>query len=177
WAASDKPLVTGNDHVRFGTRSPVYYERQEVELVARLGEDVTPPRPDSPAGARVFRVKDGKEEDVALVPLERREGQPRLLEGRLRDLPGGDYRVELVIPDLADKLLGPTGPDGQTTKLQAPFTVAAPETSEMIELATNMPLLIELAAKSGGQVFGPENAAELAELLKEQAATRIIPVE
>ena len=54
WAASDKPLVTGNETVRFGTREPVYSQGQEVEVVARLGESVPPLRPDSLAGAASF---------------------------------------------------------------------------------------------------------------------------
>src|SRR5439155_12012709 len=33
WAASDKPLVTGNEFLRFGAREPVYQKGQEVEVV------------------------------------------------------------------------------------------------------------------------------------------------
>src|SRR5262249_33555807 len=56
WAASDKPLVAGNEHVRFGTREPVYRQGQEVELSVRLGDEVTPLRPDALAGARIVRL-------------------------------------------------------------------------------------------------------------------------
>src|SRR5437868_5360782 len=36
WAATDKPLVTGNEYVRFGTREPIYRAGQEIELVVRF---------------------------------------------------------------------------------------------------------------------------------------------
>lgn len=173
WAASDKPLVAGNDHVRFGTREPVYQQGQEVELVVRLGESEPPLRPDALAGGRLLRLNsDGKEEAVALVPLVRRAAQPRVLEGRVRDLPAGQYQIELAVPEMADKLNGPPGSDGQAGKLRAAFTVTPSDSGEMIELASNQPLLEELASKSGGKVFSAENATELVELLTHRAVTR-----
>jgi hypothetical protein len=175
WAASDKPLVVGNEHVRFGTRDAVYKQGQEVDLVVRLAEASTRLRPDALAGARILRQGGGAanaEEGVGLVPLSRREAQPRVLEGRIRDLPAGQYAIELTIPELADKLQGAPGPDGKPGKLRANFTVTPTEGEEMVELATNWPLLEELAAKSGGKVFTPENAAELVDLLTQQAVTR-----
>lgn len=173
WAASDKPLVTGNETVRFGTREPVYAQGQEVEVVARLGESAPPLPPGSLAGARILRDDGPRSENaVALVPLTRAEEQPRLLEGKIRDLPAGKYWIELAIPDLADHLLGPVGGDGQPSKLRAAFTVTPRDNGEMIDLATNRPLLEEVAAKSGGKVYTPENASELAEVLKRQAVTR-----
>src|SRR5207247_870760 len=101
---------------------------------------------------------NGGEESVALVPLSRRAAQARVLEGKLRDLPAGRYAVELVIPDLGDKLNAPGG-DGPPAKLRATFSVTPPDGEELVELATNYPLLEELAAKSGGQVFPAENTA------------------
>jgi hypothetical protein len=173
WAASDKPLVAGNVFVRFGTHEPVFGQGQEVEIVVRLAEGVGPLGPDALAGARLLRQEDGKagEQAVALVPLKRREAQPGVLEGRVRDLLPGRYEIELAIPELADKLHGPPGPDGKPGKLRASFTVTAPEGEEMVELGTNWPLLEEVAAKSGGKVFTPENAAELADLLVKQGVT------
>jgi hypothetical protein len=175
WAASEKPLAVGNEYVRFGTREPVYRHGQEVDLTVRLAEQAGVLRPEAMAGARVLRQGNAPgdpEEAVALVPLTRRPAQPRVLEGRLRDLPAGQYAIELVIPDLEEKLRGPTRPDGKSGKLRAPFTVVPADEDEMIELATNWPLLEELAAKSGGQVFTPENAAELVKLLTSQVSRR-----
>jgi hypothetical protein len=178
WAATDKPLVTGNDHVRFGTREPVYAQGQEVDLVVRLGEDLPPLPAGALAGARILRsTAAGKEEAVALMPLARVEAQPRVLEGRVRDLPAGQYQIELAIPDLAAKLQGPRGADGQPGKLRATFTVTAGDSDEMIELGTNWPLLEELAAKTGGKVFTPETAGQLVDLLTRQAATRELHAE
>ena len=64
------------------------------------------------------------------------------------------------------------GADGRPGPLRAPFAVTPRETTEMNELALNLPLLEELAAKSGGKVFTPETSAGLAELLKQRQATR-----
>lgn len=173
WAASDKPLVTGNETVRFGTREPVYTQGQDVELVARLGENVPLLRPGSLAGARIVRNEDASSDNAAaLVPLTHPEAQPRLLEGKVRDLPPGKYFVELAIPDLADQLVGPVGSDGRPGKLRAPFTVTPRDNGEMIVLAMNRPLLEDIAAKSGGKFYLPENAGELAETLKRQVVTR-----
>src|SRR5262249_28049897 len=144
----------------------------EVDLVVRLSEEAGPLPPDALAGARVLRLKEGPaggEEAVALVPLGRRPAQPRVWDGKLRDLPPGRYAVEVAVPHLRDKPNGPPGPDGKVAKLRATFTVTPPEGEEMVELATNYPLLEELAAKSGGQVFGPENATGLVEALTKRA--------
>jgi hypothetical protein len=173
WAASDKPLVAGNEHVRFGTRDAVYRQGQEIELTVRLNEETVKLKPDALAGARILRQgQDQTETAVALVPLARREAQPQVLEGRIRDLPAGNYAIKLDIPDLEDKLHGPAGPDGKPGKLRSTFMVAPPEGDEMVELATNWPLLEELAAKSGGKVFTPENALDLIALLNQQIVTR-----
>jgi hypothetical protein len=177
WAASDKPLVGGNDAVRFGTRGAVFPQGQPVDVVVRLAEEVKPLAPDALAGARILRKPDGDkpgaaEEAVAVVPLKRKEAQPRLLEGEVPPgLTPGRYSIELAIPELADKLQAPPGPDGKPGKLRAEFTVTGAEGDEMVELATNWPLLEELAAKSGGKAFAPENAAALLELLTRQSIT------
>jgi hypothetical protein len=166
WAASDKPLVAGNEFLRFGTPQPVYHRGEEVEVVARLSEELGPLKPDLAAGARILRQgKAGeKEEAVALVPLVRREAQPRVLEGKVRDLPPGGYAVELVLPDFADKTVTPAGP------LRAGFTLLPPESRELVHLQTNWPLLEELAGRSGGnRVFTPEDAMDLADLLAQQS--------
>jgi hypothetical protein len=170
WAATDRALPVGNEAVRFGTRKPVYQSGQEVEILARLGESVRL-GPASLAGAKIFKMDNGKESPAGLVNLERREASPRDLTGKLRDLMPGDYEIELVIPEIQGRLTA-GGPDGQPQKLRARFTITPPDSAETVQLATNWALLEELAAKSGGKVFTPENAAELIELLVSQSATR-----
>jgi hypothetical protein len=175
WAASDKPLMNGNEYLRFGTPQPVYSREEEVQVVVRLNEEAGPIKADLLAGARILRQGGPGEPEkaVALVPLARREAQPRVLEGRVRDLPPGSYAIELVIPDLADKLqAGPTEGAPQEKKsgtIRAHFTVRPPDSREMIDLETRWPLLEEVAAKSGGKVFTPEDAGELANLLASQS--------
>jgi hypothetical protein len=163
WAAADKPLVTGNAYVRFGTPQPVYRQGEEIELVARIAEEAGPLKSDLLAGARLVRLQENEptEEAVALVPLTRRPAQPRVVEGKVRDLPPGRYAIELVMPDLADRLRGPD--DGKP--LRAGFTLTPPESRELIDLGARLPLLEELAVKSGGKVYSPEDAPVLVELL------------
>jgi hypothetical protein len=173
WAATDKPLITGNEYVRFGTREPVYRAGQEIELIVRLSDGARSLGPDALAGARLYRLVDGKpEENAGLAPLSRRENRPKELETKLRDLPPGRYEVELAIPDLADQLQAPPGADGRPGRLRAAFTVSPPDSLEMIELGTNRPLLDDLAQRSGGQVFEPEDAGELVERLKKAISLR-----
>src|SRR5205814_884876 len=129
--------------------APVYAQGQDVEIAARLSDAVKPLSPQAVAGARVLRFRDGQpEEPVSLVNLTKPEARPRELEGKVRDLPPGQYAVELDIPELGEKLSGPPGPDGRPVKLRAPFTVTPPENKEMEDLATNLALLEEIAAKS-----------------------------
>jgi hypothetical protein len=168
WAASDRPLVAGNQFVRFGPREPVYRTGQPVDVLMRVGEQARPLPPDALAGVRVIRVQSGgKEESVGLIPLKPTPGQTRELTGQLGELPPGEYALEPAIPEMEDKLAGPDG-----KKLRATFSVSPPESGERIDLSTNIPLLEELAAKNGGKVFPAERAAELIDLLASRAATR-----
>ncbi len=176
WAAADKALGAGNDYVRFGTTKPIYRKGERPEVAVRLGEELGPLKADLLAGARVLRQKGpGEEEAVALVPLNRRPAQPRLLEGQAPALPPGEYALELVIPELEEKLkaLPPPAPGAPAQPkpggpLRAAFMVLPPDSTETINLETNWTLMEELAAKSGGKVFTPEEAGQLADLLARQ---------
>ncbi len=173
WAATDKPLITGNEYVRFGTREPIYRAGQEIEFIVRLSDAARTLGPNALTGARLFRVVEGKpDENAGLVPLTRREHRPKELEAKFRDLAPGNYVVELAIPDLADQLQPPLGPDGKPTKLRTAFTVSQPDSAEMVELGTNRSLLEDLAQRSDGQVFEPEDAGELVERLKKAISMR-----
>lgn len=169
WAASDRALIAGNEYVRFGAREPVYRADQEVEVVARFSDKVKKLGPESLAGARLLRkAKPGDpEEAIGLMPLRPHPVIPRELNGSQPNLPPGDYDLELVIPDIEDKL---NGPDGK--KLRAKFQVLPADTGEMLDLSTNYALMEDLATKSGGKVFPAENAAELLELLRSRSATQ-----
>ncbi len=87
-----------------------------------------------------------------------------MLEGKVRDLPGGRYAIELAIPDLADRLMLQRPEQG---KNPAPLRASLqngplpPESKETIDLETNRPLLDDLAVQSGGKVFTPQTAGEL----------------
>jgi len=173
WAASDRALVAGNEYVRFGAREPVYRADQEVEVVARLSDKVKKLGPEALAGARLIRkAKPGTEEMVGLMPLKMHPAIPREYDGGQANLPPGEYDVELVIPEIEEKL---NGPDGK--KLRAHFQVLPADTGEMLDLGTNWLLMEDIAAKSGGKVFPAERAGELVELLQSRSATREYAVE
>jgi hypothetical protein len=173
WAASDKPLLAGNKYVRFGTPQAVYLGTDVVKVVVRLTEDAGAIPENLLARARLVRQKGKKETTVALVELKRRPLQPRVLDGEVRDLPAGEYFIELDIPEMKEKLQPTVGEDGKPVALRAPFTVTPGESGEMIQLATNWTLLKEMADKNGsGKVYTPENASELVELLAAKAVTK-----
>lgn len=173
WAASDRALVAGNEYVRFGAREPVYRADEEVEIVARLSDKAKKLGPDALSGARLIRKpKPGQEEVIGLMPLKPHPVIPRELDGSQANLPPGEYDVELVIPDMEEKL---NGPDGK--KLRAHFQVLPADTGETLDLGTNWLLMEDIAAKSGGKVFPAERAGELVELLQSRSATREYAVE
>jgi hypothetical protein len=173
WAASDKLLEGGTLQVRYGTPRAMYQTGQEIDVLLRLGEEVPADLPKGTARARILKLEGQKEQPVAVVDLTRREGQPRVLQGRVRDLPDGQYRVVMDVPDLADRLREPTAP-GAPGPHAAEFMVSPPDSREMLELTTDWDLLKDLADKSnsGGKVYAPENAAQLVDLLTREEKTR-----
>ncbi len=167
WAAGDRPLTAGNEWVRFGPAQPAFRPDEPVTVTARLAEKLGALKNDMLAGARVIALADGKEKAAALIPLSRPAERPRLLDGQIRGLPPGDYALELAIPELAAKLLA----DGKP--LRAPFRVLPPESNELTDLEANLPLLEEIAAKSGGKVFAADEARDLAGLLVKKAIIHV----
>jgi hypothetical protein len=162
WAVSDPFLPDGNRYVRFGSKAPAYRHDQEVELLARLGEETALPEA---AALKVIRQREGKPDEIAaLVQLAPQSQRPRMLEGNVKQLPAGNYRLELDIPELKDKLA-----DLKDQSAEAHgFTVTPPENGEQVDLATNWELLQSLAQTSGGQLFTAADADRLPELLASQ---------
>jgi hypothetical protein len=172
WAAAEKLLPAGNRFVRYGSRAPLYRHGEAVEIAVRLLEDTPLLKPDAVARARI--VPEGKSEAVALVPLRAAENQPRWLQGKALDLPAGNYRIELDIPALQEKIAAPAEPDevdGKGTRRDL-VVILPPENSELFDLATNWTLLDNLAAESRGAVYTPENAQELVERFARQVTRR-----
>jgi hypothetical protein len=177
WAASDRllPTVNAAGTIRFGTREPTFPAGQDAEFVVRATDAVRPLSPQALKGAKVIRLPDGpegKESPAGLVPLTPAEGRPRELVGTLRDLTPGRYAVELEVPEWADQLRGPPGPDGRAAPLRARFEVLPPDGEELADLSANRELLEQIATASGGKVYTPETLGELVEALTAKAATR-----
>ena len=121
------------------------------------------------AGIRLFRKEEGVKEDPAgLVPLKAHASIPGELEGTQGKLPPGDYFAELVLPEFEDKLKGPDG-----KKLRASFRVLPPDSGEMVDLSTELGIILQsLAAATGGEVYTPDRIEELIRKLKERTITR-----
>ena len=56
-----------------------------------------------------------------LAVAERADYNWGVLEGKVRDLPPGEYSIELAIPELTDKLAAPPGPPAFFRSLLALF--------------------------------------------------------
>ena len=165
WAASDRALITGNDFIRFGVREPVYTPDQEVEILVRLSDKIKKLSLHSMAGARFFRkIGPGKEESIALAKLNPHAHIPGELDGSQSNLPPGDYAMELVIPEIEDKL---TGPDGK--KLRTNFKILPPDAGEMLDLSTNWDRMKEIAVRSGGESYSADQAGLIIEKLKNRS--------
>lgn len=181
WAASDRllPAANADGTIRFGTREPALPAGRDAEFVVRATEAVRPLSPRALRGAKVIRLPDGpegKESPAGLTPLTPVEGRPRELTGTLRDLTPGRYAVELEVPEWADQLRGPPGPDGRAVPPRARFEVLPPDGDELTDLSANRELLEQIATASGGKVYTPESLGELADVLTTKAATREVTV-
>ncbi len=163
WAVSDPWLPDGNRFVRYGAKAPIYRHDQEVELAARLGEEA-PALAAASARIKLIRKEGDKEETVAAVPLVQDEHRSKQWAGKIKQLPPGQYRLELDIPELRAKLAELPAAD----KTVHGFTVLPPEDGELIDVATNWDLLQALAEQTQGRLFTAEDAEQLPDLLARQ---------
>ncbi|HWY86017.1 MAG TPA: hypothetical protein VNX28_04790, partial [Gemmataceae bacterium] len=171
WAAADKLLPGGNRFVRFGSWEPVVRAGQNADIMVRLGEETPTLKAGAVMQVRLWRqLKVGKEEQAALVSLTPNAKWAKLLEAQVSDLPPGQYRVELDIPDLRAQLAGSGAPDDQPRRDW--FTVAPPENGEMFDLATDENLLRALAEESKGRLFTAENVEGLLDLFARQVSKK-----
>ncbi len=169
WAATEKLLPAGNRHVRYGTREPAYEPDQDVEVVVRLNENV--PLPPGPLEARAQLVRrDGEAERAeAVVPLTVSAANGRVLEGKVRGLPGGAYGIRLDIPSLREQLADLPGDKERVRPL---FHVRAADNREMAELATDWDLLQALAQNSKGELYSSDQAQEVLQRLARRVQRR-----
>jgi hypothetical protein len=172
WATSDKLLPGGSGRVRFGTPRPRYEvgDKEDIDVRMRLDKSLPEPGPNASVAARVLRVEGEKTTKAALVTLTPRKGQPRTLEGKLRDVPPGSYKIELDFGDLAGKL----GPDFEAKAVNdhaAEFVVTSPPNDEMSDVTANPDLLQILADKSAAKdsraaVYTLDTARDILDKLK-----------
>lgn len=170
WAAADRLLPAGNEYVRFGARQPVYDSKEEVRIAVRLGEKISSLKDSKAARVRLIK-EDAKEKAnvAAIIDLQQGEGG-RLLTASTRELPAGNYRIELDIPELKNKL--PKLSDEEAKEGRASFTVLPSENDEMYQLAADWTLLNGLAATTNGTVIPPQELENLLNRFAAETATR-----
>lgn len=144
WAATSK-LSAGNQFVQFGPLKAQYSPSEEVEFQARWAA-----RQDQTAQPKtaVAEIRQG-DNVVSRVPLTLDSERPRVSNGRAGRLPPGDYLVRLIINE------------GEGDPLDATFSVIAPPSSELADVAANRELLQQLANQTGGQLFEPADLSDL----------------
>ncbi len=171
WAA-DRPLQTNNRYLRFGSSEPVYKSGQDVELSVRFNDLKDAAKAAPGAQAEVRRRGDDNGPPLAVVELTRKKDQADALEAKVPNLPDGDYQVRLKM-DAAPEMTqsAPAAPDASPGPVQALFSVTPEDSAEMADLSMNRPLLDELATRSGGAVYTPENVADLANDIKPKEVT------
>jgi hypothetical protein len=164
WAASDKLLEGGGPQVRFGAAHAQYDPGDEVEVRLRMGDEASKRKLSEPR-MKVLRKTDDGEEVVSVVTLKARDGQPRLLEGKIRGLAEGTYRLEPEAAELQEWLRDPA--DDKTPKPRpALFEISMPESKEMLNLAPDWDQMEELADAGHGKVYTAENAMDVVKALK-----------
>jgi hypothetical protein len=167
WATGNKLLEGGNAEVRFGSEQELGKEPgKEVKVVMRLGEKAAKEKLAEPR-MRILRIRDDGEELVALVPLTRRDGQPRVWEGRFQSTAEGNYRIEPEVPELASYL--PAAADANAPRPNAAiFTVSIPESKEMSDLSPDWEQLQKIAqnSRSDGHVYSADEADAIVKALK-----------
>jgi len=158
WAGTKDLLPAGNQHVRFGSRQPVYSPDQDADLAVRLGTKIALAGIKGKVGMKLVRIlPDGKEEVLRNVPLEPNESQPRLFEHKVKGLEPGRYRVEPVLASLEKEVkeaLAEKGGDGT-------FRVLPTLSKEMLDPAPDPDLLYAIARESGGKAHTPSTLDEL----------------
>jgi hypothetical protein len=166
WSAADKILPAGNRWVRYGPVEPVYQDGQDVEIAVRLNETLPPLKSVNQAKVKLYRQHDGKSEElIAVVALAANARQANLLEAKIRDLPAATYRVELDIAAFRDQLAIPSDDAEAAKQGRDLFRVLPRVQQELLDLSTNFALLQNLAERSDGKLYTPENVEELLQRL------------
>jgi hypothetical protein len=161
WAAAQRLLPAGNRVARYGSREPIYAHGQAVDVAVRLNADAPPLSHPEKAQVKLLRQKaDQAEELAAVVLLTAGTPRGRLLEGTVRSLPAGTYRVALDIVELA--------PFGEEKGPAATFQVLPEASGELLDLSTDWELLAALAERSQGRLLTPGDVEEVTELLARQ---------
>jgi len=93
------------------------------------------------------------------------EGNPRVFEGKGRDLPPGSYKIELEFGALGKKL-GDEAELDAVNKHAAEFSIDTPVNDEMANVTPDVELLQSLADQSGSRrVYTLDTAREIVEKL------------
>ncbi|MEX2285537.1 MAG: hypothetical protein WD648_00530 [Planctomycetaceae bacterium] len=155
WAAENRSSV-GNEFVQFGPEQTDIEEGTAVTVRARWSRQFLKRFPGLTAKAEISRSDAPAEAaPITTIALKPPDDRPQVAEGRVSDLPVGDYRIKLVAKN-SD--LGPA-------EISAPLYVTPFRTPELSDVAANPQLLTELAQAGGGRLLLPDQVHELPQLL------------
>ncbi len=160
WAASNK-IAAGNEFVRFGPEQPEVDAGGDVLLRTRWSPQFLQRFPQLSARAEISRVGAAAGEILSSVEFQPRKDQPVQWEGRLVNLPPGDYRARLMVKN-GDLGLVP---------VEATFSVRPPNTPELIDITANRELLAQIAEASGGRLLFADELHMLPKLLRPEQTT------
>ncbi len=164
WAGSATAGHDSRRGVTFGSKKPAYLPEQSVEVFLNLAAN-SPEINAATAKFRIVQIDDaGKERSIQNGLLQRRDERRRAWEGKAAKLGPGTYRVVLDVPELEGQM--PAAPAQRDR-----FTIAAPESGERSDLATNIELLRALATESGGRLIWPDEVDQLPNLLRSQTTS------
>ena len=146
WIA--QPPSAGRDrYVSIEAPGALFKVRDRVPLRIRIKNDLG--RPWSDAEAEVVLTRDGQPGPA--VKLEPQPNNPGLYQATCPPLPAGRYEVAVRIKDIpADQM-----------KARAEFTVQSAEGGEMAVLNADEAMMQAIAANSGGESFGEDDAADM----------------
>lgn len=150
WAADFKSAA-GNDFVRFGVDRPSITADEETIIRARWDAKLLRKHPGLKARARVLRLKDGVEEEAAVIDLNPTDERAIVYEGRLSRLKAGEYRIRL---ETDDAKLG-------DSPIQAELLVTERLTPELADVSANPEWLAEIARASNGRLYDAGSVRDL----------------
>ena len=173
-SAVEDLLPAGNRWVRFGPIEPVYKEGSDVQLAARINDQLPPLKDPASARMRLHRRRDdGSELALPPVQLALHKQNPNMLIAVAVGPAQGSYRVEIDIPEYRDKIAEKTGEPERMGKHGDRFDVLPRENRELLDLSSDWNLMRKLADESDGTLYTPDTIEEIVDRLERRVERKV----